>query len=135
MAKKSKYDLIDEEIQNYQIMNNTSYVPKEELFLIFQSYLDIPTGNELKTRYISTKVSAYLGRKKNFDGTRKFISTGTGGFTYIETENDVENLDGALEQLNKRSAGLDKSIEKVKTRKIFLETQVSFDEVAASKEG
>lgn len=134
MAKKSKYDLIDEEIQNYQIMNNTSYVPTEELHTIFQSYLDIPSNDVLRTRYISTKVSAYLGRKKNFDGTREFISTGTGGFSFIETENDVDNLDGALEQLNKRSAGLDKSIEKVKTRKIFLETQVSFDEVSATKE-
>ena len=29
MAKKSKYDLIDEEILNYQILNDTAEVPRE----------------------------------------------------------------------------------------------------------
>lgn len=129
MAKKSKYDLIDEEILNYQLLNNTSYVPTDELFSIFQSYLDLPTNDDLRNRYISAKISAYLGKKKNIDGTRKFISTGTGGFSHIEKERDIENLDGALEQMQKREAGINRNIKKIQVRKFFVENQMTIADI------
>lgn len=133
MAKKSKYDLIDEEMLNYQIFNKTSYVPTDELYKIFESNLDVPNHATLKARYVSQRISAYIGRKKNIDGTRKMLSTGTGGFTTIESERDVTNLDGVLNQLNKRVDGLTKNIRKTERQKFIAENQVSFDDLVEIK--
>lgn len=128
--KKSKYDRIDEAILNYQILNKTSYVPTDELFNIFQSNLDIPSHETLKARYVAAKISAYLGRKKNLDGTRKFLSTGNGGFSHIEAERNSVNLSGVLDQLNKRVKGMTKNIRKVESLKFIAENQVTVEDIA-----
>ncbi|GEM_PF-6700178 len=127
--KKTKYDLIDEAILGYQTFNQTSYVPTDELFNIFASYLDVPDNETLRDRYISTKISQYLGRKKDKDNRRIYLSTNTGGFSNIETERNVNRLNEVLEQLNMRNAGLEKSINKVKARKFFIENQISIDDL------
>lgn len=133
MAKKrTKYDRTDEEILNYQTLNQTSYVPTDELFKIFESNLDIPNPEILRIRYIATKISAYLGRKKDSEGRRQILSTGTGGFSYIDTERDVENLNGALEQMQKREAGIKRNIEKLQNRKFFVENQLTFEDLATN---
>lgn len=133
VRKKSKYDLIDEAILNYQTLNETAYVPTDELFYIFQTYLDIPTNETLRTRYIATKISSYLARKKNTDGTRKFLSTGTGGFSLIESEKNVDNLDGVLNQMNKRLDGLTRNIRKAKRQKFIVENQMSIEDLASNE--
>lgn len=132
--KRTKYDLIDEEILNYQTMNQTSYVPTDELFYIFQSHLDIPSNEILRDRYIANKISAYLGRLKNRDGTRKFLSTGNGGFSLIESEKDVTNLDGVLNQLNKRVDGLNKNIRKAEQQKFMAKNQLTIDDIATNNQ-
>lgn len=135
MAKKrSKYDLIDEEILNYQILNETAEVPKSEIAKILKSNIDIPDAETLQQRYISSKVSSYLARKKNLDGTRKFLSNGNGSFSLIESERDVTNLDGVLNQLNKRVDGLTRNIRKTKKQKYMVENQVSMDELKEAQQ-
>lgn len=135
MAKKrSKYDLIDEEILNYQILNETAEVPKSEIAKILKSNIDIPDAETLQQRYISSKVSSYLSRKKNLDGTRKFLSNGNGSFSLIESERDVTNLDGVLNQLNKRVDGLTRNIRKTKRQKYMVENQVSMDELKEAQQ-
>lgn len=129
MAKKSKYDLIDEEILNYQILNNTAEVPREEIAKILKSNIDVPDAQILEQRFISSRVSSYLGRKRNADGTRKYLSNGNGSFSLIESERDVNNLNGVLNQLNKRVDGLTRNIRKTKRQKFIAENQVSMDEV------
>ena len=129
MAKKSKYDLIDEEILNYQILNDTAEVPREEIAKILKSNIDVPDAQILEQRFISSRVSSYLGRKRNADGTRKFLSNGNGSFSLIESERDVNNLNGVLNQLNKRVDGLTRNIRKTKRQKFIAENQVSMDEV------
>ena len=129
MAKKSKYDLIDEEILNYQILNDTAEVPREEIAKILKSNIDVPNAEILEQRFISSRVSSYLGRKRNADGTRKFLSNGNGSFSLIESERDVNNLNGVLNQLNKRVDGLTRNIRKTKRQKFIAENQVSMDEV------
>lgn len=129
MAKKSKYDLIDEEILNYQILNNTAEVPREEIAKILKSNIDVPNAEILEQRFISSRVSSYLGRKRNADGTRKYLSNGNGSFSLIESERDVNNLNGVLNQLNKRVDGLTRNIRKTKRQKFIAENQVSMDEV------
>lgn len=131
--KRSRYDLIDEEILNYQTLHQTSYISTDDLFHIFESNLDIPTNDSLRTRYIATKISAYLGRKKNTDGTRKYLSTGSGGFSLIESERDVDNLDGVLNQMNKRLDGLNRNIRKTKRQKFIAENQLSIDDLATNE--
>lgn len=131
--KRTKYDLIDEEILNYQTLNQTSYISTDDLFNIFQSHLDIPTSEVLRTRYVATKISAHLGRKKNADGTRKFLSTGTGGYSLIESERDVDNLDGVLNQMSKRLDGLNRNIRKTKRQKFIAENQLSIDDLATNE--
>lgn len=131
--KRTKYDLIDEEILNYQILNETAYVPTDELFTIFKSNLDIPSPETLAARYISSRISSYLARKKNLDGTRKFLSNGNGGFSLIESERDITNLDGVLNQLNKRVDGLTKNILKTERQKFIAENQVTFDDLATNE--
>lgn len=131
--KRSRYDLIDEEILNYQTLNQTSYISTDDLFHIFESNLDIPTNETLRTKYIATKISAYLGRKKNTDGTRKYLSTGTGGFSLIESERNVDNLDGVLNQMNKRLDGLNRNIRKTKRQKFIAENQLSVDDIATNE--
>lgn len=132
--KKSKYDLIDEEILNYQAFNQTSYIPTDELFNIFQSNLDVPSNDVLRERYISTKISGYLGRKKDTDGRRQILSTGAGGFSYIETERDIKNLNGVLAQMQKRETGINRNIEKIKSRKFFIENQLTIDDIAIDEQ-
>lgn len=127
--KRSRYDLIDEEILNYQILNETAQVPKEEIAKILKSNLDIPGPSILEERYVSAKVNSYLSRKKNPDGTRKFLSNGNGSFSLIESERDVDNLNGVLNQLNKRVDGLARNIRKTKRQKFIAENQVSFDDI------
>ena len=129
MAKKSKYDLIDEEILNYQILNDTAEVPREEIAKILKSNIDVPNAEILEQRFISSRVSSYLGRKRNADGTRKYLSNGNGSFSLIESERDVNNLNGVLNQLNKRVDGLTRNIRKTKRQKFIAENQVSMDEV------
>lgn len=129
MTKKSKYDLIDEEILNYQILNNTAEVPREEIAKILKSNIDVPDAQILEQRFISSRVSSYLGRKRNADGTRKYLSNGNGSFSLIESERDVNNLNGVLNQLNKRVDGLTRNIRKTKRQKFIAENQVSMDEV------
>lgn len=132
--KKSRYDLIDEEIQNYQTLNKSSYVPTEELFKIFQSNLNVPTSETLKERYISNKISQYLGRKKDKQNRRIFLSTNQGGFSNIEKERNSDVLEKVISQLEKRRAGLEKNISKVKARQFLIENQMTIDELLENKE-
>lgn len=129
MEKKSRYDLIEEEIANYKIINQASSISREELFKIFESHINIPNYEQLKKRFISAKISSYLGRKKDSSGRRKILSTGNGSFSFIETERDTKNLDGTLNQLNKRIDGMNKNVRKVENRKFFVENQVTFDDI------
>jgi hypothetical protein len=131
--KKSKYDLIDEEILNYQTMNQTSYVPTDELFSIFESHLNIPNNEVLRTRFISQKISQYLGRKKDSQNRRVFLSTGEGKFSNVEVEKDTNTLEKIIDQLEKRKTGLEKNILKVKARQFLLESQLSVDDIASNE--
>lgn len=132
MAKKrTRYDLIDEEIENYQMLNQTSYVPTDELFNIFESHLNIPDSETLRERYISTKISQYLGRKKDSEGRRIMLSTGDCKFSNIETEQNKENLEKIINQLDKRKTGLEKNILKVKARQFLVESQSNVDKEKA----
>lgn len=129
MKKKTRYDLIESEIENYKIINKASSISREELFKIFESHINVPTYENLKKRFISAKISSYLGRKKDSSGRRKILSTGNGMFSFIETERDAKNLDGTLSQLNKRIDGMSKNVRKVENRKFFVENQVTFDDI------
>ena len=57
------------------------------------------------------------------------MSNGNGSFSLIESERDVNNLNGVLNQLNKRVDGLTRNIRKTKRQKFIAENQVSMDEV------
>lgn len=131
--KKSRYDLIDEEILNYQAMNQTSYVPTDELLKIFESYLNIPNHEILRTRFISQKISQYLGRKKDSQNRRIFLSTGDGKFSNVEMEKDKANLEKIINQLEKRKTGLEKNILKVKARQFLIENQLEIEDVATNE--
>lgn len=127
--KKTKYDLIRDEILNYQTFNQTSYIPSEEMFGIFSSYIEVPDYETLSIRYIKDKMNGFISREKGKDGVRMYYSTNTGGFSNIETEKDIILLNGALEQLGVKNAGIKKGIDKVQARKAFVENQISIDDL------
>lgn len=131
--KKSRYDLIDEEILNYQSINQTSYIPTDELFSIFESHLNIPDSETLRSRFIANKISAYLGRKKDSQNRRIFLSTGDGKFSNVEVEKDTNNLEKIINQLEKRKTGLEKNILKVKARQFLIENQIDIDDIAENE--
>jgi len=136
MARKKKLiDYFEDAILNYQILNKTSYVPSDEIFSIVKNLVTIPDHNTLIDRYVATRVSGLIKQMKNKDGTRRYLSNGNGSYSHIENERDVENLDGVLNQLNKKIDGMNKNVSKVEQQKFIAKNQITMNQILKSERG